>query len=138
MGHPQAHSTHTQSATMAMSGVQLADGCVEAFKELKLKHNYQYLMFEVNGDTIDLTEKGAKGSSYDDFYAKLQGRTKEPCYVIYDFQYKDKEGKQKDKLVLINWVPEGSPSKLKMLYTASKEAIKKPCNGIGIDIQATD
>merc|ERR1739838_708137 len=123
-----------------MSGVQLNDACIESFNNLKRKHDKQYLLFELNDDITEIVQvaEGEKGTTYESFYTDvIEARPDEPFYCVFDFQYKDKEGKQKDKLVFLTWVPDEAKIKKKMLYTSSKDTIKKAFVGMGIEIQAT-
>nr|XP_051709801.1 cofilin-1-like [Oryctolagus cuniculus] len=56
-------------------------------------------------------------------------------YALYDATYETKESKKED-LVFIFWAPECVPLKSKMIYTSSKDAIKKKLTGIKHELQA--
>jgi len=48
------------------------------------------------------------------------------------------DGGAREKILFVLWSADGSKTKSKMLYTSSKDAIKKKLNLLGSDIQATD
>jgi cofilin len=55
-----------------------------------------------------------------------------------DVEFETPDGRPTDKMVFISWVPDTAKIRSKMLYSASKEAIKNVMSGIGIHINATD
>ena len=117
------------------SGVGVHDDAVTAFNDLKLGHKHKYVTFKLSDDAkLIVVEHLVAASTWDKFVSSLP---KDDCrYIIYDFDY-EHEG-SKNKVVFIMWAPEGAKIKSKMLYTSSKDAIKKKLNGIGAEIQATD
>lgn len=59
-------------------------------------------------------------------------------YGLVDVEFETPDGRPTDKMVFISWVPSTAKVRSKMLYSASKEAIKSVMSGIGIHINATD
>eukprot|EP00053_Salpingoeca_punica_P003916 m.45988 g.45988 ORF g.45988 m.45988 type:complete len:142 (-) comp12494_c0_seq1:550-975(-) len=120
------------------SGIGIADACVEAFNEIKLKHQHKFVVFRVNNDLtqIIVDEKAGPEAQYSDFISKLP---RDDCrYAIYDFDYSLPDGGVRNKLIFVVWCPDTAKIKAKMLYAASKDALRKKFVGIGNEFQATD
>ena len=115
------------------------DECMRDYNDLKTKKAYKYLIFTMSDDMkeIIVQEKGARELSYADLYNKLQNEmVKDPKYVVVDHSY-EVDG-LREKIVFINWIPEGSPVKKKMIFASSKAALKQRLQGIHFEIQGTD
>ncbi|EGG19947.1 cofilin [Cavenderia fasciculata] len=119
------------------SGVKLAGDCVETFNNLKLGRKFQAILYKINdGSTEIVVDKTlAPGSSFDTIIAELP--EKDCRYAIIDFAYED-EGANKNKIIFVAWCPDVAPIKKKMLYTSSKDSIRKSLVGIQLEIQGTD
>jgi len=60
-------------------------------------------------------------------------------YAVYDVDYEAEGGAGKrTKITFISWVPDDAPQYPRMMYSTSKEALKRALNGIAADIQAND
>lgn len=124
------------------SGVAVQQAVSDRFQEIKLKHCYRYMLCKLTDDLKEIcVEKCAdKNASYDEFLRDMQAaRSAGECrYAVYDAEYTTSNGQQRNKLVFILWAPEDAKLKQKMVYTSSKDAIKKKVEGIAKEIQATD
>jgi cofilin len=77
-----------------------------------------------------------QGEAYEKFVAALP---KDDCrYAVYDFEYEHEDGGKRSKILFVLWSPDTAKIKSKMLYTSSKDALRKKLVGIGTEIQATD
>lgn len=128
---------------MAGSGVAVNDEVPIALKEVQMQHKYRYVILRLTDDLsqVVVEKKAEKSATYEDFVADLQkAEAESQCrYAIYDYCYKTNQGADKDKLAFIAWSPDCAKVKQKMLYSSSKDAVKKSLgNAIGINIQATD
>jgi cofilin len=86
---------------------------------------------------IIVEEKGDKDAQYSELYNKFQHEyAKEPKYVVVDHSY-EVDGKR-EKIVFINWIPESSQVKKKMIFASSKSTLKQKFEGIHFEIQGTD
>merc|ERR1719378_870829 len=105
------------------SGVGVSDECVGKFQDLKLGHKNSYIIYKV--------------SDYGQFVENLP---KDDCrYAVYDFEYDQPDGGGKrSKILFVLWSPDTAKIKSKMLYTSSKDGLRKKLVGIGTEIQATD
>eukprot|EP01087_Luapelamoeba_hula_P020572 TRINITY_DN7041_c0_g2_i1.p1 TRINITY_DN7041_c0_g2~~TRINITY_DN7041_c0_g2_i1.p1 ORF type:complete len:137 (+),score=24.86 TRINITY_DN7041_c0_g2_i1:110-520(+) len=120
-----------------MSGIAIADEVVHKFNELKLAHNTRYLIFKMSDNLTEvvLEKTGAPTATWENFTADLP---RDDCrYGIFDFEY-EKDGGRRNKIVFVVWCPETSKIKPKMLYTSTKDSLKKKLVGIGTEVQATD
>jgi cofilin len=75
----------------------------------------------------------------------------EAAYHVFDFDYTLKDGSQRSKLAFIVWcvlfrcaivlsssrVGEDAPTKTKMLFASSKDALKKKLPGFSVELQGT-
>merc|ERR1711982_154109 len=58
-------------------------------------------------------------------------------YAIFDYEFQV-DGGQRNKITFILWAPDSAPIKAKMMYTSTKDSIKKKLVGIQVEVQATD
>lgn len=120
------------------SGVGVSDDCVTKFQELKLGHKMSFIVYKLNAGLteVEVEKTGAPGEAYEKFVAALP---KDDCrYAVYDFEYEHEDGGKRSKILFVLWSPDTAKIKSKMLYTSSKDAIRKKLVGIGTEIQATD
>jgi len=119
------------------SGVAVSDDCVTKYQELKLGKALRYITYKITDDLKEIVvdQVAQSNTSWDDFVATLP---KGDCrYAVYDFEYTADDGGKRNKILFILWSPEGAKVKPKMLYTSSKDGIRKKLVGIGTEIQAT-
>ncbi|KPA80336.1 ADF/Cofilin [Leptomonas pyrrhocoris] len=120
---------------MAMSGVTLADNVRGAISDLRMKKSrYVVLSIGADGKKIEVTEIGQRDVSYTDFTAKFS--PEKPCYAAFDFEYDD-GGANREKLILIQWIPDTAKPREKMMYSASRDALNAVSEGY-LPIQAND
>eukprot|EP00413_Alexandrium_margalefii_P022690 CAMPEP_0204571604 /NCGR_PEP_ID=MMETSP0661-20131031/38986_1 /ASSEMBLY_ACC=CAM_ASM_000606 /TAXON_ID=109239 /ORGANISM="Alexandrium margalefi, Strain AMGDE01CS-322" /LENGTH=138 /DNA_ID=CAMNT_0051579879 /DNA_START=19 /DNA_END=435 /DNA_ORIENTATION=+ len=118
------------------SGIAVADEVVEIFNGMKIGHKTQFAIFKINDskDTIVTDAQGAPGASYDEFIAHFKA---DNCrYGLFDVEY-EKDGGKRNKLVFFTWCSDQCSIKEKMIYSSSKDALKKKFNGLGAEVQAT-
>ncbi|KAF4691990.1 cofilin [Perkinsus olseni] len=125
---------------MACSGV-VADGdCIVSYNNLKLKHDKRYIIYAFTADNkrIVIESEGTKDKTYDDFKQALLA-SHEPRYAVVDFEFEhDESGAKQEKVLFIFWSPDTAPVKRKMLFASSKDAIRKPLDGVYQEIQCND
>ncbi|KAF9207005.1 cofilin [Haplosporangium sp. Z 27] len=118
------------------SGVQADQTCVDTFQELKLKKSLKYIIYKVSDDQKSIhVDKQAASGTYDEF---LENLAEDECrWAVYDFDYSTPDG-DRSKIVFYTWAPQGAKIKSKMLYSSSKDALRKSLNGVAVEIQGTD
>jgi cofilin len=119
------------------SGVAVSDDVLTKFQELKLGHSLRYALFKLSPDhsqvVVDAT--APPSATYENFVKALPAND---CrYAIFDFEY-EADGGNRNKILFVLWAPESAKIKSKMLYTSTKDALRKKLVGVGVEIQATD
>lgn len=134
---------------MSQSGVSLRPECVNSFNELKLGKELKYIIYKLSDDNKEIVvEETSNEKDWEVFRkALLSAKTKDkrgnegagPRYAVYDFNYEAASGEgQRNKITFIAWSPDGAGVQSKMIYAASKEALKRALNGIAVEVQAND
>ncbi|XP_022340128.1 uncharacterized protein LOC111134890 [Crassostrea virginica] len=121
-----------------MSGVTVADDAVTAYQALQKNKEHSFIIFKIQDEKkIIVAEKGDKSQSWDELISRLPPDN--GAYVVYDLSYKAKSGAENTKPILITWAPDTASIKVKMMYSSSKDSLKKKLGeGLGIEIQAND
>ncbi|KAG0350515.1 cofilin, partial [Gamsiella multidivaricata] len=118
------------------SGVQADPACLEAFQQLKLGKKLKYIVYKLSDDQKSIVvEKQAETATYDEFLKHLP---ENDCrWAVYDFDYSTADG-DRNKIVFYTWAPDGAKIKSKMLYSSSKDALRRSLNGVAVEVQGTD
>lgn len=120
------------------SSVAVADESLSAFNDLKLGKKHKFVIFSLNDAKTEIVvEHTSSDPDYENFLAKLPEA--ECKYAVYDFEYEIGGGEGKrSKIVFYTWSPDNAPVRSKMVYAASKDALRRALNGISTDVQGTD
>ncbi|KAI1317595.1 cofilin [Mortierella claussenii] len=118
------------------SGVTADQTCLEAFQELKLRKKLKYIIYKLSDNNSEIVvEEKAETATYDEFLEKLP---KDDCrWAVYDFDFSTPDG-ERNKIVFYSWSPDDAKIKSKMLYSSSKDALRKTLNGVAFEVQGTD
>ncbi|KAL6056590.1 cofilin, variant 2 [Balamuthia mandrillaris] len=121
----------------SQSGIAIDDECVNKFNELKLGKNVRYAIFKIADDhkSVVFEKEAPTSATWEDFVGELPRN--DARYGIFDFEY-EVDGGKRNKIVFVLWAPDESPIKQKMMYTSTKDSIKKKFVGIGTEVQACD
>jgi len=132
---------------MAASGVSVAPECISAFNDLKLGKSTKYIIYKISDDWKEIVvEETSTNGDWDEFRNKLlNAKSKDRKgkegqggrYAVFDVQYEAGEG-LRNKITFISWVPDDAPQYPRMMYSSSKDALKRSLNGLAADIQAND
>jgi len=125
------------------SGVQVDDECKMSFQEVKLGHKYRFIVYKLTDDlrTIVVELKAEPSKTYEDFVEVMKSaESAQECrYAVFDVEYATVDGQPRNKIVFFMWSPETAKIKQRMVYSSSKDALKKALGeGIGKEIQAND
>jgi cofilin len=121
----------------SLSGVTVTDDVVAEFQKIKIGKKYSYIQMKISDDkkVIEM-EKAVDSATYEDFVHQLPDKI---CrYAVFDFKYELGDSGTREELVFIVWCPDTAPIQMKMLYAASKDALKKKLVGVGQEVQATE
>eukprot|EP01135_Chromosphaera_perkinsii_P012215 Nk52_evm34s2612 gene=Nk52_evmTU34s2612 len=122
---------------MSSSGVAVHDDVVNRYEDTKIGKKFKYLIFAMNDSLTEIIvhKTGSTSETYDDFLKLLP---QDDCrYAVFDVDFM-KDGGQRNKLTFFAWSPDTAPIKKKMIYAASKEAIRRKLQGLAAEVQATD
>jgi len=134
---------------MAQSGVTVNPECITVFNELKLGKSLKWIIFKISDDwkQIEVEDKSTDGS-YENFREKLlNAKSKDRKgvegiggrYAVFDVEFDAPGGAGKrNKITFVSWCPDDAPQYPRMMYSSSKEALKRSLNGLAADIQAND
>ncbi|CAH8430176.1 unnamed protein product [Heterobilharzia americana] len=119
------------------TGVKCHRSCIEAFEDLKRNKKHRYILYHIcDKQEIRVLHQAKRDATFAQFKEDLikamndgEGR-----YAVYDYE---SEGKL-PTLVFILWVPSSLDVKVRMIYAASKEAIKASLIGIKREVEAND
>jgi cofilin len=124
---------------MAASGVSVQDAVVTEFNNIKIGHKYTYIQMRITADLKEIevektVESGAE--TYEQFVQQLPA---DECrYAVYDFHFDTGKAGQREQLIFVVWCPDSAKVRMKMLYAASKDALKKKLVGVNHEVQATE
>jgi len=119
------------------SGVGVNPACLETYQELKLGKKIKYIIYNLNKDNTEIiVEKKSDSANYEEFLGDLPET--ECRWAVYDFEYEKEGAGKRNKLCFIAWAPDDSKIKQKMVFAASKDALRRTLVGIAAEIQATD
>lgn len=122
------------------SGIKLDESCKNMFSLVKDKHEHAWAIMKIeNNKEVVLKEQHGKLRSrtdlveneevFDDMKKKVE-ELQGPCYILFDFAYKQNSGTVKDKPIFIYWCDDDCVGvKEKMTYAATNSELKKQCNG---------
>ncbi|CAE6486765.1 unnamed protein product [Rhizoctonia solani] len=131
-----AKDTQEALAQSESSGVGVSSACQDAYQELKLGKKKKYVIFKLSEDMKQIVvDKTSDDPSYETFVKDLP--EDEPRWAVYDVQYEKSGAGQRNKLTFFSWNPDSATIKKKMVYSSSKEAIRKSLDGIAAEIQGT-
>ncbi|CAD7698179.1 unnamed protein product [Ostreobium quekettii] len=121
---------------VSMSGIAVEDSAVQEYKLMKGRKTYSWMTFKINaeGTAVVLGDTGGSGSTFEEFAAYLPEN--ECRYAVFDYHYEANENRSFDKLVFINWAPNNSTVKQKMMMASTKDFFKGFLEGIQIEMQA--
>ncbi|KAF5397850.1 hypothetical protein P879_07419 [Paragonimus westermani] len=119
------------------SGIKCSEACIEAYNDLKFRKTHRYILFHIpDNKEIRVCYKAQRSATYEDFVRDLvAARTnKEGRYAVYDYET---DGKL-PSLLFIVWTPADLDIRSKMIYAASKDAIKGKLIGLKNSLEAHD
>lgn len=127
------------------SGVTIASDVKEKYQMVKTGKKNPYIVFKLSDDlkSIVVDKIGEPGETFEDFrnHMLAAAECKQGRYAVYDL-VPDEEEASKNKtgdLVFIVWISDDDCGiKQKMLYSSSKDAIKKACEGFKKELQCNE
>ena len=111
---------------------------------MKTKKKAKYMVVKITTedpvemviDSVADASAGKGQEGFEEFVGTLPPT--ESRYLVYDFDFQTDDGRPQDKLMFITWNPDDGAIKQKMLYSSSKDALKKKLVGFAKELNATD
>ncbi|XP_074656585.1 uncharacterized protein LOC141909837 isoform X2 [Tubulanus polymorphus] len=130
---------------MSLSGVAVNPECVTTYEETKSQTGeLAFAIYKiVDGEFVvhhSFPRSELHETSFDKFHKYLTDNLKTPFYAsLVVKSNRVKEGRIVEKMIFITYIPENHCSiKEKMLYSSSKDALKKAVSSFNIEIHAND
>lgn len=125
---------------MVSTGVKPSEEQIKLFTELQHDKKHRAIVFRLNdkGNAIEHEETYQREAQLSEISSKLP--TNDCRFVILDFEYEnyDKPPKPCNKVLLMYWLPDGSPMKRNVAYAGARGELQSEFKGIANVIQATD
>jgi hypothetical protein len=114
---------------------RVADSTISAFQDFKIRSNVDYLIMRLGSNNeIQVSKSGNDAKTWEEFSRKFH--EDEACWGVFNLKYDTKTGGQRNKLVLVQWIPSTCPKKDKMQYAMWTNIIKPSLVGIHCTVQA--
>ncbi|KAJ5165660.1 cofilin actophorin [Penicillium coprophilum] len=116
------------------SGVDVPNECIAAFKELlylRGANKPTFVIYKISDDKCSImVEERSAEKNYEIFLQKLTSSVdhegnRAPRYAVYDVEYDLSEDGRRATIIFISWVPEETSTRLRMLYAATKEQLRR-------------
>jgi len=133
----------------AMSGVKCQQDVIDKYNIFKKSgSNIAYIICKIEDGKIVIDEapeyEGEERGQLDEkkipvtYNRLVDALIKGLCrYAFYTFEWTTPGG-PRDCIVLIQYCDDNASAKIKMPYSTSTNAIRKPCAGVGLVIEAND
>ncbi|ORX34111.1 actin filament severing [Kockovaella imperatae] len=110
---------------------------MEKFQELKHGKKLTYIIYGLSDDKTSIIVKNT--SSDKDFEKFVSELPEADCvWAVYDYEFELSAGEGKrNKITFVAWAPDDAKIKSKMVFAASKDALRRRLDGIQLEIQAT-
>merc|ERR1712107_615203 len=105
----------------------------------KMGKKLRYCIFKISADkkSVENDSQGEVEKTWDDFKAALPDDGAR--YALVDVEYESEDGRPQSKLTFVFWCPDDKCGvKEKMLYSGTKDALKRKFTGIMKELQAND
>ena len=105
-----------------------SDEAHEAFRALKLKRKHAFILFKIQSGQVMVDSRSLPQATLQDCFAALP---QSDCrFLVYDHQFKTKDGRNTGKLWFISWMPLNSTTAMQMAYTHGKKVARAICDGV--------
>lgn len=83
----------------------MSDECKTAYLELKSKHKFKTISYEINSTQTEIVVKEKiEEQSYAELVKFLtEDYAKEPLYVVHDFRHDTADHRHKEDVIFVSW-----------------------------------
>ncbi|KAK6513429.1 cofilin [Arthrobotrys megalospora] len=105
-----------------MSGLRCSEDALNAASDMKRNKDYAYIIFGLVSNHIDVISKAPRDATIEDLREELSAAAKQRTgrYVIYYLPTDSGE----DKFYFIEWLPDATPARTKLLLRGSRDHVK--------------
>ncbi|RAL02338.1 actin-binding ADF family protein [Aspergillus ibericus CBS 121593] len=102
-----------------------------------------FVIYRIADDEQSISvEESSTNKNYEAFLQKLTSaqdhdENRAPRYAVYDVEYDLNEDGRRTTTVFISWMPDATPTRLRMLYASTKEQLRKALD-VKVSIHADD
>ncbi|XP_071784783.1 uncharacterized protein [Asterias amurensis] len=128
-----------------LSGVEVNPEVGVVFNDMKHWKTIKWVTFKLeNNEEIVVDIRSGRprglGADQDQFNEIKDSLPSEPRYVLFNFHFMDRIGREIQKVAFIFWSNDDdyAGSRNKMIYSSAKETIKKEFAGIGLEFVADE
>ncbi|GAA87771.1 cofilin, actophorin [Aspergillus luchuensis IFO 4308] len=128
------------------SGVSITAECINAYKEILYKRGAgkpAFVIYKISDDEQSImVEECSPEKNYEAFLQRLTSAHDNdgkpaPRYAIYDVEYDLNEDGRRATTVFISWMPDVTPTRIRMLYASTKEQLRRALD-VKVSIHADD
>ena len=125
---------------MVSAGITPTEEQVEIFNTIKIDKKFRCLILALNKERNKLETVATHDRNFTIKDLEKELPNNDCRFVVFDFEFQTYENPPRDtsKLLLICWVPDIAPIKVKVPFTSTKGEIKAAFPGIAKDVQASD
>ena len=117
------------------SGIKPTAECKEIHNDVN-ENRLRYATFKIENNEIVVDKTGDPNKSYADFLSAL--KQSEDCrYGLVEYTYR-KDGADRSKNLLVQWIPDTASASNKMIYKASFDGLKKEFDQVQKSIEPED
>ncbi|MFD3760923.1 actin-binding ADF family protein [Streptomyces sp. NPDC058622] len=117
------------------SGTTVEDSVLQAFQELKAKRTVNTVVYRLSDDLSTIIPDTKGTWTHDELLEQLP--KDEPRFVVHDLAF-TAGARQRSKITLISWCPEGTNIKPRMVHSSSYSILKNTLDGVHLYVHATD
>jgi cofilin len=120
-----------------ITGITVSSNAITQYQTFHLSKDY-FMIFRFSDDfrEIIVDRIGRAGSTYEDMMTALPPHDVRYVVIQYEFTRPDEE--LRSKTILIRWVPDTAPVRLKMISAGSQSQLQEALVGISIIHAARD
>jgi cofilin len=115
----------------------LTSDAIKTFNEWKISRTsskYLILKMKKQGEIDFVNDANEQVEKWEDFAKVL--KPNEACWGLFKFSYMTKDGANRSKLLLVQWIPSDADKRDKMSYAMTTTKVKASLAGIHTTIQA--
>jgi hypothetical protein len=118
----------------------ISQNIIDSFNSMKTNHDASALLLTLDSNNRDvlLLSKVDVNTAYQDIVAQLPKDDLVFLIVIFNYETDEKPPQKTEKILLITWIPESTPTRRRMSGTMIKVEIKQAFDGLEKDLTVSN